>query len=176
MFAFSVEPPATTDTILKIKKKELRRQRWLQKHPGQQLSSGRSPEQSSLEQLLELPEECRHRLQVGWDFFLSPSLSFSLHLIRTCMKLCCVCIYVSPIGINNYVAYSSPPLLPFLCFQLKLVAVNSDEFNLTKAESCAVYKKYQTTIHKEAEDKSTMESFERFLCSSPFKVGITSSQ
>lgn len=110
-----VEPPGTTDGIVKMKKKELRRQRWLQNHPGRQLSSGPSPARSSLEQLLELPEECRHRLQ------------------------------------------------------LKLVAVNSDEFNLTKAESCAVYKKYQTIIHKEAEDKSTMESFERFLCSSPFK-------
>nr|CAG4643957.1 EOG090X06AF [Lepidurus arcticus] len=52
----------------------------------------------------------------------------------------------------------------------------SPEFEATLAESHAIYKKYQTVIHKDKPDEVTLPKFERFLVNSPLEVAVKSSQ
>ncbi|XP_075072399.1 arginyl-tRNA--protein transferase 1 isoform X3 [Mixophyes fleayi] len=76
---------------------------------------------------------------------------------------------------------SSKPLEEFLCvadpenaahrLEVRLVRSSppSPQFKATFQESYQVYKRYQTTIHKDPPDKPTISQFTRFLCDSPLE-------
>lgn len=53
--------------------------------------------------------------------------------------------------------------------EIKLIRSSppSDEFRATFAESYSVFKKYQMSVHKEAEKDCQQSMFQRFLCDSP---------
>ena len=70
------------------------------------------------------------------------------------------------------VSLTSPPIsasLPSHTLEIRLIQSSppSPEFKATFETSFRLFKKYQTTVHKEKEDEVTETSFRRFLCDSP---------
>lgn len=62
----------------------------------------------------------------------------------------------------------------FLCLQLILVpSTGFDEyFEKSSSASFNVFKCYQMSIHKEADDEWSKDSYENFLVQSPIRVGF----